>query len=91
MLLLAPSFCDLSKWRQFEPEAIFMAVGWYLRFSLSYRQVEELLAGHGLSVAFPRQSLGRGEPSRAAGHRTDKHGAYPPASVELKADRVLED
>ena len=31
------------KWRQFEPQLILMAVGWYLRFSLSYRDVEELL------------------------------------------------
>jgi transposase-like protein len=44
MLLLASSVCDLFKWRQFEPEVILMAVGWYLRFSLSYRDVEELLA-----------------------------------------------
>ena len=27
-----------------------MAVGWYLRFSLSYRDVEELVAERGLSV-----------------------------------------
>ena len=27
-----------------------MAVGWYLRFALSYRDVEELLAERGLSV-----------------------------------------
>jgi transposase-like protein len=26
---------------QFEPQVILMAVGWYLRFSLSYRDVEE--------------------------------------------------
>jgi transposase-like protein len=25
------------KWRQFEPKVILLAVGWYLRFSLSYR------------------------------------------------------
>ena len=36
------------KWRQFEPEVILLAVGWYLRFSLSYRDVEELLAERGL-------------------------------------------
>jgi hypothetical protein len=35
------------KWRQFEPEVILLAVGWYLRFSLSYRDVEELLAERG--------------------------------------------
>ncbi len=39
-----------SKWRQFEPEVILLAVGWYLRFSLSYRDVEELLAERGLLV-----------------------------------------
>src|SRR5271166_4883025 len=33
---------------QFEPEVILLAVGWYLRFSLSYRDVEELLAERGL-------------------------------------------
>lgn len=27
------------KWPQFEPQVILMAVGWYLRFSLSYRDV----------------------------------------------------
>jgi len=29
---------------------ILLAVGWYLRFSLSYREVEELLAERGLWV-----------------------------------------
>jgi hypothetical protein len=32
----------LFKWRQFEPEMILLAIGWNLRFSLSYRDVEEL-------------------------------------------------
>jgi transposase-like protein len=36
------------KWRQFEPEVILLAIGWYLRFSLSYRDVEELLAERGV-------------------------------------------
>jgi transposase-like protein len=36
--------------RQFELEVILLAVGWYLRFSLSYRDVEELLAERGLLV-----------------------------------------
>jgi IS6 family transposase len=43
-----PSISGLFKWRQFEPEVILLAVGWYLRFSLSYRNVEELLAERGL-------------------------------------------
>jgi transposase-like protein len=44
MLLLDSSVCGLFKWRQFEPEVILLAIGWYLRFSLSYRDGEELLA-----------------------------------------------
>ena len=47
---LAPSVSGLFKWRQFEPEVILLAVGWYLRFSLSYRDVEDLLAERGLLV-----------------------------------------
>src|SRR5882757_8941301 len=38
----------LFKWRHFEPEIIICAVRWYLRFSLSYRDVEELLVERGL-------------------------------------------
>ena len=29
---------------RFPPEVIMLAVGWYLRYGLSYRGVEELLA-----------------------------------------------
>src|SRR3979411_212890 len=50
MLLLTPSVSALFQWRQFDPEVILLAVGWYLRFSLSYRDVEELLAERGLLV-----------------------------------------
>ena len=50
MLLLTPSVSGLFKWRQFEPEMILLAIGWYLRFSLSYRDVEELLAERGFLV-----------------------------------------
>jgi IS6 family transposase len=49
-MVLAPSVAGLFKWRQFEPAMILLAVGWYLRFSLSYRDVEELLAERGLLV-----------------------------------------
>jgi transposase-like protein len=48
MFVLASSVCGLFKWRQFEPEVILLAVGWYLRFSLSYRDVEELLGERGV-------------------------------------------
>src|ERR1700693_4164785 len=50
MLLLTPSVSGLFKWRQFEPEVILLAVGWYLRFVLSYRDMEELIAERGFLV-----------------------------------------
>ena len=139
-----------------------MAVGWYLRFSLSYRDVEELLTERGLSVdhvtvwrwvqryapeldrrlrkrlkatndswrvdetyvrvkgkwvylyravdstgatidfllsakrdaaaaeRFLTKALGGENHPAPRVINTDKHAAYPPAIVELKADRVLE-
>jgi IS6 family transposase len=35
---------------RFPPEAIMVAVRWYLRYALSYRDVEELLAERGITV-----------------------------------------
>ena len=35
---------------RFPPEVIVLAVRWYLRFGLSYRDVEELLAERGMEV-----------------------------------------
>jgi transposase-like protein len=35
---------------RFPPEVIPLAVRWYLRYSLSYRDVEELLAERGIVV-----------------------------------------
>ena len=49
-MVLALSVAGLFKWRQFELEVFLLAIGWHLRFSLSYRNVEELLAERGLSV-----------------------------------------
>ena len=40
----------IFKWRQTAPELILCAVRWYLRYSLSLRDVEELLAERGLKV-----------------------------------------
>jgi transposase-like protein len=43
----------LFKWRHFEPPIIVCAVRWYLRYSLSYRDVEELVTERGLPVDPP--------------------------------------
>ena len=38
------------KWRHFEAEIILLCVRWYLRYSLSYRDLEEMMAERGLTV-----------------------------------------
>jgi len=38
------------KWRHFQPEIILCGVRWYLRYSLSYRDVEDLILERGLHV-----------------------------------------
>jgi transposase-like protein len=35
---------------QFPPEVILLAVRWYLRYGLSYRYLEELMAERGIEV-----------------------------------------
>jgi transposase-like protein len=38
------------KWRHFEAEIILLCVRWYLRYSLSYRDLEEMMLERGLTV-----------------------------------------
>jgi transposase, IS6 family len=38
------------KWRHFEAEIILLCVRWYLRYALSYRHLEEMMAERGLRV-----------------------------------------
>ena len=38
------------KWRHFEAEIILLCVRWYLRYALSYRDVEEMMQERGLYV-----------------------------------------
>jgi transposase, IS6 family len=38
------------KWRHFEAEIILLCVRWYLRSSLSYRDLEEMMLERGLQV-----------------------------------------
>jgi transposase, IS6 family len=40
----------LFKWRRFEADIILCAVQRYLRYALSYRDVEELMQERGLAV-----------------------------------------
>ncbi len=38
------------KWRHFEAEIIVLCVRWYLRYALSYRDLEETMLERGLQV-----------------------------------------
>jgi IS6 family transposase len=38
------------KWRHFQPDMILLCVRWYLRYALSYRDLEEIMAERGFSV-----------------------------------------
>jgi IS6 family transposase len=42
----SPSFVGF----RFRPDVVLLAVRWYLRYGLSYRDVEELLAERGIEV-----------------------------------------
>ena len=41
---------DLFKWRHYESEIILLCVRWYLRYALSYRDLEEMMRERGLSL-----------------------------------------
>ena len=41
---------NLFKWRHFQPEIILLTVRWYLRYALSYRDLEEMMTERGLSI-----------------------------------------
>ncbi len=38
------------KWRQFEPGLILLCVRWYLRYAVSYRDLEDMMRERGLCV-----------------------------------------
>jgi transposase-like protein len=46
-----PSKSDLFKGRHFEQEITALCVRWYLRYKLSYRDLVEMMAERGLSIA----------------------------------------
>ncbi len=41
---------SLFKWRHYEGEIIVLCVRWYLRYSLSYRDLEEMMVERGLKI-----------------------------------------
>jgi hypothetical protein len=52
---------------RFPREVIVLAVRWYLRYNVSYRDVEELLVERGLRSIRPRPNPTRDQPGRPQG------------------------
>jgi hypothetical protein len=75
-MFCVPSISGLFKWRQFEPEVILLAVGWYLRFSLSYRDY----------LSMPASRARRRTMYHASTRDMDRSGSLP---VLPMAARVL--
>jgi hypothetical protein len=46
-----PSIDDLFKGRHFDQEIIILCVRWFLRFKLSFRDLVEMMAERGISLA----------------------------------------
>src|SRR3984893_10658119 len=42
---------NLFKWKHYEAEIILLTVKWYLRYSLSYRDLTEIMSERGLDIA----------------------------------------
>ena len=69
---------------RFPPEVILIAVRWYLRYGLSYRDLEELLAERGIEVdhvtlfrwvqRFTPLLIDAARPCRLKGPKTPMHG-----------------
>ena len=71
---------QLFEGRHFDREVIILRVRWYLRFKLSLRDLAEMMAERGLSLAHTTimrwvgathrssRSAGSGSPRRSAGH-----------------------
>ncbi|GHP00029.1 hypothetical protein KSF_100760 [Reticulibacter mediterranei] len=46
------------KWRHFQSDIILLCVRWYLRYALSYRDLEEIMLERGSGSIIPRSIAG---------------------------------
>jgi transposase-like protein len=42
---------NLFKWKHYQPDIILLAVRWYLRYNLSFRDIVEMMEERGLSIS----------------------------------------
>src|SRR5262249_32371219 len=88
----------LFRKRQFEPIIIVTCVRWYFRFSLSLRDIKELLAERGLAVdhttiwrwvqrhgpEIHRGLRGHLKAKSPTWHMDETFGSYPKSAIELE-------
>ena len=67
----------IFKWRQTEPELILGAVRWYLRYSLSFPDVEELLSDAAWRRTTRQSDAGSSATVRARGEAAPSSQANP--------------
>ncbi len=41
---------NLFKWKHYQPEIILLCVRWYLKYALSYRDLEEIMSERGFQI-----------------------------------------
>jgi IS6 family transposase len=42
---------DIFKWKQYESAIILLTVRWYLKYSLSYRDIVEMMSDRGIRIS----------------------------------------
>ena len=55
---------NLFKWRHYQSDIILLCVRWYLRYALSYRDLEEMMNERGLAVDHRKgqiEGVGKGD------------------------------
>ena len=79
------SIDDLFKGRHFDREIIILCVRWYLRFKLSFRDLVEMMAERGISLAHTtimRWMRAMFRNSKSAGTASHAEPAAPGASTK---------
>lgn len=76
------STVSLFKWRHFLPEIILLNVRWYCCYSLSYRDLEEMMQERGVEVDHSTINRSRAEVCPRTGQT---HSTLPEADKRLVA------
>ena len=84
------------KGKQFQQDVIIVAVGYYLRYNLSYREVQEILYDRGINVSIRRFIVGcknMANDSIKFGKRKIKnpfiHGKWMKRTSKLKENGII--